>query len=55
MTDLAKKKQGNVIALSLPNKSTFGNDIEERVFEKLSVEDLKGDAVLVLLISDPKI
>ena len=43
VTDLGKKKQGNFIALSLPNNSKFGNDIRERVFEKLSMEDLKED------------
>ena len=41
VTDLAKKKQGNFIALSLPNQSKFGNDLKERAFEKLSLEDLK--------------
>ena len=43
VTDLVKKKQGNFIALHLPNKSKFGNDLKERVFEKLSLEELKEE------------
>ena len=51
VTDLAKKKQGNFIALSLPNKSKFGEDLKERAFEKLSLEELKEDDGLDKLIS----
>ena len=31
------------MALSLPNKSKFGNDIRERIFESLSEDQLKSD------------
>ena len=43
VTDLAKSKQGNYVALSLPNKSQFGNDLRERVFENLSPGILSAD------------
>ena len=54
VTDLARKKQGNFIALSLPNKSKFGDDLKERVFEKLTLEELKEDTGLdkVILFLD---
>lgn len=29
VTDLGAAKRGNIVALSLPNKSKFGNDIRE--------------------------
>ena len=51
VTDLAKKKQGNYIALSLPNKSKFGDDLKERVFEKLSLEELKEESGLDKVIN----
>ena len=51
VTDLAKKKHGNFIALSLPNKSKFGNDLKERAFEKLSLNELKEDDGLEKLLS----
>ena len=51
VTDLAKKKQGNFIALSLPNKSKFGDDLRERAFEKLSLDELREDAGLDKVIS----
>ena len=37
VTDLVPTKQGNYIALSLPNQSKFGNDLKERAFENISV------------------
>ena len=37
VTDLVKSKQGNFVALSLPNKSEFGNDLRERVFVFVSL------------------
>lgn len=43
VTDLAKAKQGNFVALSLPNKSKFGSDLRERVFESLSPEILSAE------------
>ena len=43
VTDLPATKQGNYIALSLPNKSKFGNDLKERVFEALTAEELQSD------------
>ena len=43
VTELASKKQGNFVALSLPNKSKFGNDLRERVFENLSPEVLSEE------------
>ena len=51
VTDLAKKKQGNFIALSLPNKSKFGDDLKERAFEKLTLEELKENNGLDKLIA----
>lgn len=51
VTDLAKIKQGNFVALSLPNKSKFGNDIKERVFENLSTEDLSAEDGLAKIIA----
>ena len=51
VTDLAEKKQGNYIALSLPNKSEFGNDLRERVFENLTVEELNAEDGLKKLTS----
>ena len=50
VTDLAKRKQGNFIALSLPNNSKFGNDLKERAFEKLSIDELKEESGLDKLI-----
>ena len=50
VTDLAKSKQGNYIALSLPNKSKFGNDLREKVFESLSETVLVSDTGLTALI-----
>ena len=50
VTDLAKSKQGNYVALSLPNKSQYGNDLRERVFENLSPGTLSADAGLQKVI-----
>jgi len=50
VTDLAKTKQGNYIALTLPNKSKFGNDLKERVFESVSAADLKSEEGLQKVI-----
>ena len=46
VTELAKSKQGNYIALSLPNKSKFGNDIRGQIFESLTEDQLKSDGGL---------
>ena len=43
VTEVAKKKQGNLIALSLPNESKYGDNLRERVLERLSVSDLDKD------------
>ena len=51
VTELAKTKQGNYIALSLPNKSKFGNDIRERIFESLTEDQLKSEAGLSEVLS----
>ena len=40
VTEVDKKKQGNLIALSLLNESKFDNNLKERVMERLSVSDL---------------
>ena len=40
VTELGATKQGNYVVLSLPNKSKFGNDLRERVFENISATDL---------------
>ena len=50
VTDVPKGKRGNLIALSLPNESKFGNNIKERVLERLSVSDLGKDEGLEALI-----
>ena len=50
VTDLAKKKQGSYVALSLPNKLRFGNNIRERVFESLTQDQLCGDDGLNLVL-----
>lgn len=51
VTELDKKKQGNLIALSLPNESKFGNNLKERVMERLSVSELNEDDGLNKLIT----
>ena len=51
VTDLAKRKHGNFIALSLPNTSKFGNDLKERAFEKLTSDELKEEDGLDRLIN----
>lgn len=50
VTDLGAAKRGNIVALSLPNKSKFGNDIRERVFESLSQDTLKAENGLKKLL-----
>lgn len=50
VTELSLAKQGNFVALSLPNKSKFGNDLRERVFENISAEDLATTAGLTKVI-----
>ena len=50
VTEVDKKKQGNLIALSLPNESKFGNNLKERVMERLSVSDLSCDEGLTKLV-----
>jgi len=51
VTEVDKKKQGNLITLSLPNESKFGNNLKERVMEKLSVSDLSCDDGLAKLVN----
>ena len=41
VTDLRKEKQGIVIALSLPKGHK--NQVREKVFEQISLDDLKSD------------
>ena len=50
VTDLAAAKQGNIVVLSLPNKSKFGNDLRERVFDNISAAELAGDTGLAKVI-----
>ena len=51
VTDIPKTKQGNVIALSLPNSSEmFGNDIKEKVLDNLTDEELSSAEGLKKLI-----
>ena len=50
VTEVDKKKQGNLIALSLPNEGKFGNNLKERVMERLSVSDLSCDDGLTKLV-----
>ena len=47
LTDLAKGKQGIVVALSLPEDET---NIKERVFNEITLEDLKTDDGLTILL-----
>ena len=51
VTDLVPTKQGNYIALSLPNQSKFGNDLKEQAFENISSEDLKSESGLSKLLA----
>ena len=47
VTDIPRVKHGNLIVLSLPNKSTrFGDDIKERVLETLTEEKLNSESGL---------
>ena len=47
LTDLAKNKQGIVVALSLPEDET---NIKEKVFDEIPLEDLKtADGLIILL------
>ena len=50
VTDLAAAKQGNIVVLSLPNKSKFGNDLWEHVFDNISAAELAGDTGLAKVI-----
>ena len=45
VTELASKKQGNFVVLSLLNKSKFGNDLRESVFENLGPEVLSENGL----------
>ena len=47
LTDLAKGKQGIVVALSLPEDET---NIKEKVFNEIPLEDLKTDDGLTILL-----
>ncbi|CAC5412223.1 unnamed protein product [Mytilus coruscus] len=49
ITDLDKKKQGVVIALSLPEDDE--SKIREKVFDQISLDDLKKDTGLTTLIT----
>ena len=49
ITDLDKKKQGVVIALSLPEDDE--SKIREKVFDQISLDDLKEDTGLTTLIT----
>ena len=51
VTDLPVEKQGNYIALALPNKCKFGEDLKERVLENLTDEDLSSAEGLVKVIA----
>ena len=46
LTDLAKNKQGIVVALSLPEDET---NIKEKVFDEIPLEDLKTADGLIIL------
>ena len=43
VTELTSKKQGNFVVLSLLNKSKFGNDLRESVFENLGPQVLSEE------------
>ena len=48
ITDLAKNKQGIAVALSLPEDDE--HQIKDKVFDQISIDDLKSDFGLSLLI-----
>ena len=48
VTEVDKKKQGNLIALSLPNEGKFGNNQKE--WERLSVRNFSCDDGLTKLV-----
>ena len=48
ITDLAKNKQGIAVALSLPEDEE--HQIKDKVFDQISIDDLKSDFGLSLLI-----
>ena len=48
VTDICKTKQGIVIALSLPKNEEF--QIKEKVFSQVSLDDLKKEDCLDILI-----
>ena len=50
LTSLDKKEQGMAVALSLPYKSEFGNDIQIKVLESVDKETLKAEDSLQKLI-----
>ena len=43
ITELPKTKRGNLVALSLPYQSKFGNNLRERLFEHLNQEELNSE------------
>ena len=49
ITDLAKNKQGIAVALSLPEDDE--HQIKDKVFDKISIDDLKGNFGLKILIA----
>ena len=50
VTDLAKTKQGPVIALNLPDSSEHESDIRTKVFEKINLQTLSTEDGLDTLI-----
>ena len=50
VTSLDKTKQGPAVAISLPNKSDFGNDIQDRVLEGIPRDELIKDTGLETLV-----
>ena len=49
ITDLAKNKQGIAVALSLPEDDE--HQIKDKVFDQISIDDLKGNFGLNILIA----
>ena len=49
LTDLPKSKQGIVVALSLPEDDN--TRIREKVFDQISLQDLKTDDGLIILLN----
>ena len=43
VTEVPKVKQASLVVLSLPNECKFGENIKERVLQRISVSDLNAD------------